>query len=328
MKAYWIIFALLLSIPVAVGQNSQRCTIRADVLYASGGHAPAQLAVRLVKGINGTTVAMAYTNTLGTAEFSDLDPGQYQIVVSGNGFETASSGAIDVNDWNIFQSATVVIKPLASNNAQGQSTIEATDLNVPPKAAKEYNRGNEEMSRKQWEKAVEHFNKAIEIYPQFSAAYNNLAVVFGQLGQRERQRETLQKLLGFNDRCVPALVNLSDLEMEDRNYSAVGPLLDKALKLDPTNVEALFYLAQLDLVQGQYDLAEATAHKVHGLQHKNFSTVHFTAASAYEHQGRTNEAIMELQTFLQESPQGPNAEAARKAIAGLQKTLEQRSSLP
>jgi tetratricopeptide (TPR) repeat protein len=174
------------------------------------------------------------------------------------------------------------------------------------------------MKNKNWEKAVLRFNKAIELYPQFSAAYNNLAVSYGHLGQKEQQRKTLERVLSINERCVPALVNLSDIDIREHNFPEASSLLDKALKIEPNNVEALSYVAQVNLAQGQYDLAIATARRVHSLPHQDYTTVHFTAASAFEHEGRVQDAISELQTFLGESPQSPNVDAARKAISNLQ----------
>jgi len=45
---------------------------------------------------------------------------------------------------------------------------------------------------------------------------------------------------------------------------------------------------------------------------------HYIAARAWEHENRPAEALTELQTFLQEEPSGPRADAVRKEIAGLQ----------
>jgi len=312
---------VLATLPLAAQNNGNhaRCTIRLDVFYATGGQASAGYSVKLLKGINGSTVAVTTTNTSGTAEFSDLDPGQYEAVVSGDGIQAASSGAIEVDDWNVFQSQTVVVKRITTAGADSpESQIRAADLKVPPKAAREYDRGNHELQSKNWDKAVEHFNKAIEIYPPFTAAYNNLAVCYGQMGQRDQQRKILEKALDIDQKCVPVLLNLSDIDLKTGNFNEAGTLIERALESEPKNIEALYYLAQWDLTQGQYELAIAAAKKVHAAQHSEFASVHFTAASAYEHEGRINDAIAELQTFLQEVPQGPRAESAKKAIAALQ----------
>jgi outer membrane protein assembly factor BamD (BamD/ComL family) len=299
-----------------------QCTIRVDVVFAVGGGPAPHLRVRLLKGMTGSPVGELLTNSSGTAEFAGLESGQYHAVVSGENIESAESGTIEVSDWSVFMSQTVAVrtttKPGGASNPSMAAAISAADLNVPPKAGKEYDHGNEEMTHKNWSKAIEHFNKAIEIYPSFSAAYNNLGVSYGRLGQREQQRQALLKAISLNERCAPALVNLAYMNMEDKHLSEAGGLLSKAVALDPNNVEALSYLAQVDVDQGQFDLAIAAVHKVHSLPHQQFGIVHYTAARAYENEGRIADAIAELQLFLQEAPQSPRAETARKAIAALQ----------
>jgi Flp pilus assembly protein TadD len=295
MKFPWTALLMLLVAPVAWSQSAQggheRCTVRVDVVYTTGGHAPALLRVELIKGMNGGPVAVSSTNSSGIVEFSDLAPGQYHVLISGDGIETTDSGTFEISDWNAFVSQTVAIRTLAKvrNGPPGQpsaSVISAPDLNIPPKAAKEYDRGNEEMSHQKWAKAIEQFNKAIGIYPGFSAAYNNLAVCYGQMGQRDEERKVLQKAIGMNDHCLSCFLNLGQLELREARLNEAGAALDKAFAIEPDNVEALSYLAQLNFAQGQYDLAVAAARKAHTLPHKNFAVVHFTAASAFERQGR------------------------------------------
>jgi regulator of sirC expression with transglutaminase-like and TPR domain len=77
----------------------------------------------------------------------------------------------------------------------------------------------------------------------------------------------------------------------------------------------------VDFKQGLYDLAIAAAHRVHGLPHQHFAIVHYTAVSALLQENRIPDAIAELQEFLQEEPDGPRADAVRKAM----ETLEQQS---
>lgn len=313
-----VLFLSLVPIYAVAQGGGTKCTIRVDIMYAQGGHAPARLRVQLVRGMS--TMAVTFTNSSGTAEFTELGAGEYHVVVSGDGIETTESSSIEVNDWSVFQSKTVSVKSTTQPHAGtvGQPSVSAADLNAPPKAAKEYEKGNTEMARKNWAKAIEHFNKAIEIYPRFSAAYNNLAVCYRQTGQRVPQQQAFEKAIEFNDRCVPALLNLSSLKIEDGKAEEASALLNKALTVEPNNLEALLQLARLDVTQGQYELAIAAAHKVHSLPHENYAVVHFAAASAFEREGRTADAISELQVFVQEAPHSPHVEAARKAIAGLQ----------
>ena len=327
MKLRWAVLFLCLAVASAAAQmerNQEKCTIRIDVIFSAGGHAPAGLQVQLLNEMSGV-VSVSSTNDAGSAEFSDLAPGEYHAVVSGNEIETADSGTISVNDWTFFLSQRVTIRSKGSNAGAFRQTtspaISAADLGAPPAAIKEYNRGNQEMARKNWAKAADHFKKAVEIYPRYSTAYNNLAASYEELNQRDQQREALKKAIEFNDHCLPALLNLADLYLQEKNVPEADTLLGKALAIDPNNIQALAYLAKVDVAQGQYDLAIAVARKVHSQPHQGLAVVHFTAASAFEREGRSQDAISELQVFLQESPQGPLADLAHKAIADLQKEV-------
>jgi Flp pilus assembly protein TadD len=329
MRFHRLIPILLLAAIPALGQvnpGHARCTIRVDVFYASGGHGPERLRVQLIQEMNGAPVGTAVTNSSGTAELSDIDAGDYHVVISGDGIETSNSSTFKVHDWEVFRSQSVSIKTTSQANSvtPGQPkfpkspTVAANDLNAPPAATKEYDRGNEEMGEKSWSKAAEHFNKAIKIYPQFASAYNNLSVCYGQMGQRDQQRDALQKALDLNDHCVSCLLNLSYMESRDGKKAEAGSLVEKALALEPDNVEALARMAEVDFAEGQYDQAIAAARKAHGMPHKDFAIVHYTAASAFEREGRINDAIAELRMFLQEAPDSPKAETARKALTAMQ----------
>jgi tetratricopeptide (TPR) repeat protein len=327
MKSRWIIlFFSLVVLPVAAqigGGGRSRCTIRVDVLSAAGGHAQGRLRVQLLQVPNNFPVAMDFTNSSGAAEFDDLAPGQYRAKVSGDGIQNAESEVVEVNDWNVFMSATVVVQSATAGPTGGGAVVAAVDLNVPDKAIKEYDRGNEEMAKKHWSKAIDHFNRAIQIYPKYSAAYNNLGAAYGGQGQRDRQRQALQKAISANDHCVPALINLAHLEMGDKQITEARSLLNKAVAADPTNVEALSLLAEVEVQQGQYQQAIEETQKVHALPHQHFAIVHYTAASAYEREGLIQNAIAELHVYLQEDPQGSRADLVRKVLPAMEKEAKE-----
>jgi hypothetical protein len=167
-----------------IAPNQMKATLRVDVVYGNGSHAGSHLRVQLRQGMNGTLVAMDVTNTSGDAEFTELDPGEYAVKVTGDGIEPADSGSFTIEATRDFLSISVTVKPAAGTEpgadvrASGAS-VAAADLNVPKKAAKEFERGGQEMAQENWDKAVEHLDKAIEIYPQYSSAYNDLAVCYG-----------------------------------------------------------------------------------------------------------------------------------------------------
>ena len=328
MMSRWLsLFLALTTAPLwaqMAGTYHSRATLRVDVILSTGGHAPPHLRVQLRQGTNGTLAAMDQTNSSGNVEFQELDPGDYDVLVTGDGIQPGDSGGFNIPETRDFMSVTVVVKPTAEAEPGAEmrgSSVAAADSNVPKKASKEYDRAEEEMAQNDWDKAIDHLNKAIAIYPQYSAAYNDLGVCYGRLKQEDKQREALLKAISVNDHCIPALVNLAHMEMKDNHLLDAVESLNKAIQTDPTNVEALSLLTQVEYMQGHYDQAIIDAHKVHGLAH-HYSIVHYTAASALQKENRIPEAIVELEVFLQEEPQGPRADAVRRVLGARRRMVK------
>jgi tetratricopeptide repeat protein len=319
----WLgVLVLLMTVP-AWAQLLGKGTIRVDVVFPNGNSAGGQLRAQLLAGMNKSAIAVTLTSGSGTAEFSDVETGSYYIRISGDGIETTDSDPVVLENGRVFISARVSVKKLddtkpGAASHPGAPSVAVADLNVPPKAVKELESAQADMAQQHWDKALEHLNKAVAIYPQYSSAYNDLGVCYDRLGQKERQREALQKAVSLNERCVPALVNLAHMDVVDHKLPEADLLLKKAVTADPTNVDALTLQAEVDFKQGFYDLAIAAAHRVHGLPHEHFAIVHYTAASALLEENRIPDAIAELQVFLQEEPNGPRADAVRKAMQSLE----------
>jgi lipopolysaccharide biosynthesis regulator YciM len=150
-------------------------------------------------------------------------------------------------------------------------------------------------------------------------------VCYGELGQKDKQREALVNASRVNDHFVPALVNLAHMEMKANHLNAAVTLLNKAATADPIRVEAISLLAQAEFAQGHYDAAIADARKAHQLPHQRFAIVHYTAASAFEKENSIPDAIAELQVFLQEEPQGARSDVVRKVLATMQGQVQTQS---
>lgn len=314
---------LLAAVPVLAQfpRNDTSCTLRVDVVLSTGGRVTSSLRVQLLQAMTNSPVAVTMTSNSGTAEFEGLHPGGYHVMVSGDGIELGDSGTFVIEDGKVFESQTVTVRNKQDAGGADSSlglAVAAVDLNVPKEAAKEFQRAGKEMASQNWTKAIDHLNKAIAIYPKYSSAYNNLAVCYNHLNQPERQSEALRKAISVNDHCVPALVNLARILLSQGNFIEAAGLLNKAVTADPVNVEALTLLARADFMQGHYDQVLEEARKVHSMPHQHYAIVHYTAASAFEREGRIQDAVAELQMFLQEEPNGPRADAVRKAVVALQ----------
>jgi tetratricopeptide (TPR) repeat protein len=254
----------------------------------------------------------------GMAQFPNVPPGFYILRVSGVTIEDAQTARFEVP---AIAATTVQFVHVKLNSVAGpagagstQGTVSAYDLNIPKKAREEFTKGAESMQRTEWKKASAHLDKAVSIYPQYAAAYNNLGVVSMRLSDTVKAKASFQKAIDLNDTNGSAYLNLGRLYLMDRNFDEAARLIGKSLTMDRSSPEALTLLSDCELATGHYTDAIVHARRVHTLPHQRFAVAHLIAASAYERQGNSKDASAEYEQFLKEDPRSPRAASARKAL--------------
>ena len=200
--------------------------------------------------------------------------------------------------------------------------VSARRLQVPPKAQKELDHGNNALADGRLKDAQKNFEKAIELYPEFDQAYNNLGVVLMQTGDGKGGEAAFSKAIEINDHFARAYVNLAKIRLSEKKYPAAEELLRKATTADPLNVQALFLAEEAAFFQGKGDQVIADARKIHTLDHEKFALCHFMAARALEGQSFHDQALEEYRLFLKEAPTDPNAQTAQREVKQIQKNRE------
>lgn len=318
---------LLLLLVLGASAQLRNGNIHVYVTFPDDRAPSEQLKVELISGTTGDRVTETFTNDHGQAQFLGIALGNYHVVVSGEGIQTTESDTFTVDDRKATQSIFVRVRPTvddreANRSAAGASTVSASNLRIPAKASKEFDKATELISKQEWQKAIERLNKALALDPNYAQAYNNLGVAYARLGDSEKEREALQKAVVANDHFAPAFVNLGQMEMRLHNFTAAENDLDKAISVGATDVRTLVLLAQTELMNAHYQDVIATAHKVHAMSHDSFARVHYVAARACEKLNRLPEAVSELMLFLHEEPSGPLTAAATQELAAIQKEIQ------
>lgn len=203
------------------------------------------------------------------------------------------------------------------NIPRGGDSVNVADFGIPTRAKQEFNEANDLFRKQEFQKAREKFRKAISLYPDYAEAYANLGVVCERLNDREQAHDALEKSLAIDDHNPLAHLNMGRLEIKMGNFPAAETNLRDASKLNPSDASAMVLLAYTALLQGQTDEVIATAQKVHALAEQH-ALAHRIAARALAQVKRYDEAIGELQKFLQEEGSGPQAEQVRHELKSLQ----------
>jgi tetratricopeptide (TPR) repeat protein len=280
-----------------------------------------QAHVQLVLSGGGGPFAEGYSNNEGMISFSSIPVGNYHLVISGDGVDRTDTGSFLVDERKSTQSIFVRVKRTSETEAERSEkggVVGVQNINVPPAANKEFEAAGADMAQRDWKAAVTHLNRAIAIYPNFVAAYNNLGTAYLRMGDLARERQALEKAIRLDDRFAPSLLNLGLLSIVEKKYSDAEDFLGRAATIEPANPQVLMLLAESQLLAGHYDQAVASKARIHDTpHHEKYAKAHYIAARALEHEGRAQEAADELRAFLAEQPEGPLAEVVRRELGNL-----------
>ena len=257
------------------------------------------------------------------ADFFNVPVGAYHLLVSGQNIPDTDSGPIELTptaDAELEVRVKRSGEPERNYGALASALVSASDLGIPARARREVDSAYKLLGKQDLTHAEQKLRKAIAIYPDFAVAYNNLGVIYGRLGDHEREREALQKAISIDEHLAPAYVNLGKVNIAAGDFASAETALNRASRFDPVDPATLVLLAYAELMDRRFDEAVAASRRAHALD-KPHALAHRLAANALEQEGQAAGAIAELELFLAEEPTGPRADAARKELAAVRATL-------
>jgi len=320
----WLSICLALCCPLLAQRRGQTVPNVTDihiyVRYPDERPVGDQIQVELVNE-GGVPILQGFTNSEGQAVISIGGGGSYRVRVSGPGIETTTSErlSIDEHDRSAVMFVTVQSKggPAQTTPRSPETVTSASQLRIPPMARKPFDKGMDAMQRKEFPKAADLFQKAIDAYPQYDAAYDNLGVALMQMGESEKAGAAFQKAVELNDKNADANRNYARFLISTKKYDQAIEPIKRALMVTPQDSSSLTLLAIAEFQTKEYDAALQTALKIHQSEHEGYAVAHYIAGKVYEMKNQASAATAEYETYLQESPNGPQAEQVRAALARL-----------
>jgi len=201
-------------------------------------------------------------------------------------------------------------------------TVSATRLAVPGKATSEYQKACGAFKSKKFPNAEEHLRKAIEVYPEYPAAW----VVLGQVFQSEQKNDDAKaacaKAETFDPGYVAAYLCLAEFAAIDGDWTTLARISDQALAIDPIgNPYALYYAADAGLHFNQLSQAEMHAQAAVKLDEwHHLPELHMLLAQIYQAAGNVVGETVQLREYLKLAGNSSEASKARGMLAKLEAT--------
>ena len=166
------------------------------------------------------------------------------------------------------------------------------------------NLGNILLKKGDVDEAIAHYQKALQIKPDYAASRNNLGNVLLQQGRLDEAIAQLQKGLQIKPDYAEAHINLGNALLQKGSVDEAIVHYQKALQIKPDFAEAHYNFGMVLLQKGNVD--EAMVHFQKALQIKpDNARAHYDLGNALSQKGRVDEAITHYQKALQIKPDSP-----------------------
>jgi tetratricopeptide (TPR) repeat protein len=222
---------------------------------------------------------------------------------------------------SVFESpdiGTLVLISLGEGETPARDPLVSVNtLKAPTKAVEYFEKGQKQLfkDKPDAKKAAKELEKAVEAYPEFSAAWNLLAEAKIQRQDLEGARVALQKAIETDPGFVTPKVTLSSLELEEGNFEAAIESSKKALEIVPEMGEPLYYQGTAYAKIGDMENAKAALEKVaQGPEEAGFPKSHYILGVIYAQSGDVQKAVVHCRRYLELEPDTQAADAVRKQM--------------
>jgi Tfp pilus assembly protein PilF len=165
----------------------------------------------------------------------------------------------------------------------------------------QFNSGVHFYNEKQFSKAIQAYQKAIELDPAYVEAYNNLGIIYQLMGDAEKAFWAYRKSTEINPRYEKGYNNLGILLLLKGHYDEALAAFEKALAINPNNIESHINLGVLFKKKGEWDKAIESYQKALAIDPLHRET-HYNIALLYEQLENLELAISHYQQFIELSP--------------------------
>lgn len=288
-------------------------------VFSPGGQPLSGINVR-IRSLTTGLVLTGYTDDAGKFSFSNLPFGNYSVRIEAPGYQTEQRflriGAVPVFDLSFR------LKPKAGKAlSSGPYTVSVHQLRIPEKAREEFRKGYEDYSAGRIEKAVKHWKRSIEVYPEFAESYMQLSRVYADRGDFPRALEAAQRAVALDNQNADGFSYLGYVHLRKQDYAEAKEAFLEAVRLSNSKWLPHFWLGWLLLKEK--NAPDAFPHLVLARQLRpQLPEVHILYFNDLLQLGRLKEALAELDDFLARFPESSMAGKVRAKREEIKKSLD------
>jgi tetratricopeptide (TPR) repeat protein len=205
-------------------------------------------------------------------------------------------------------------------NVEGR-IISAISLAAPKDARKAFEKGSDLAKKKKPDDAMKSYQKAVDVYPKYAAAWFELGKLQAGKGQADAAHQSFNAAVEADPKYLNPYLELSRMALGAKNWQELADVTGRAVKLDPFDYPQQFLfnsLANYNL--RNLDAAEKSAREAEKLdtQHHYPQVSHLLGVILAQRQDYTG-AANEMRDYLKFAPGAEDAATVKGQLDQLDK---------
>ena len=226
--------------------------------------------------------------------------------------------ASKANETGSADVGTIVLHRLAKVDGL---TISVTSAAAPPKAKREYEKGREAETKSKWDPAQQHFAKAVEIYPKYAVAWNELGRMQLQKNDVAGATNSFRQSIAADAKFINPYAGLVEIALKEQKWQQVAEFSDKIVALNPVDFPQYWYDNSLaNLFLSDFNTAQKSAER--GLAndpHHKVPRLEYLLGIALARKNDYAGGLTHIQNYLRMVPNSSDRGAVDKQVAELQR---------
>ena len=215
---------------------------------------------------------------------------------------------------------TIILHRLA--NVEGL-TISATSALAPKDAKKAFDKARNAARKQKWDEAEKEYQKAVDIYPKYAAAWYQLGLVQQQKKDEEAARKSYAQALAADPKFVSPYQQLAVMAAQEQKWQEVIDDTDRLLHLNPVdfpqawlfNSLGNYYLKNMDAAEksAREGISRDAAHRYASMNH----VLGVILAQKQDYAG----AVEQLRNYIHYAPNATDIDQVKQQLSEVEKVM-------
>jgi tetratricopeptide (TPR) repeat protein len=202
-------------------------------------------------------------------------------------------------------------------------TISATSAFAPKDAKKAFDKARDAVKKQKWDEAEKDFQKSVDVYPKYAAAWYQLGLVQEEKKNEDGARKSYAQALAADSKFVSPYLELAKLAARDQKWQEVVDDTDRLLRLNPVdfpqawlfNSLGNYYLKNMEAAEkgAREGISRDTAHHYAAMNH----VLGVILAQKQDYAG----AAQQLRDYIHFAPNATDIAQARQQLSEVEKAL-------